>query len=266
MKVGYLGPEDSYSHLAAKTFRKDAELIPYPSFRRLFIALEEGECDYIAVPIENSLNGGVLQNIDLLQAYQNVIATEEITIKIDNRLITQKGAKKEDIKRIYSHQQALAQCERYLAENFPGAELIASPSTTAGLKFIVDGTVAGIVGSHVNVGGLYMSPQNVADEEINLTHFLLVERGSKKEGVHSDKVFFSATCRHKPGELTNLLLILRDGGLNMTKIESRPIKEKPGEYRFFIELDGDIADIKVQKVLSSVKSASNSFKLLGYYK
>ena len=107
-KIGYLGPEGSYSSLAAARLRPNAELKDYQSFPLVFASLVNGETDGIAVPIENSLNGGVLQNMDLLQATDGVYAAAEITIKIDHRLAYLKGADLRGITRIYSHGQALA--------------------------------------------------------------------------------------------------------------------------------------------------------------
>lgn len=264
MKIGYLGPEGSYSQLAAIKFRPAAQAVGYATFFALFSALDNGECDYIAVPIENTLQGGVLQNIDLMQN-NGVFAVEERVVQIDHRLAKVAGADNEDIKKIYSHPQALAQCALFLNENFPRAELIATSSTTAGLAEIKDGTEAAIVGAHITASGFELSKENIADEKLNFTHFLLVQKGGLPQGKSSQRVFFSATCRHRPGELFRLLSILKDGGLNMTKIESRPIKGKPGEYRFFIELEGDISDERTAEVLKNLRAAANSFKLLGAY-
>ncbi len=263
MTVGYLGPQGSYSQLAAQSFKKDADLRDYVNFSALFGALREGEVDYIAVPIENTLNGGVLQNIDLLQTTPGIIAVEECTVRIDHRLATLKGADLSQIKRIYSHRQALAQCGEYIARNFPRAELIASTSTAASYALIKDKTEAGIVGAHTKMEGFELSKENVADEKLNLTHFLLVKRGDISCVKHSKKIFFSATCNHRPGELLDLLALIRQ--MNMTKIESRPIKSKPGEYRFFIEIEGDVASQKTIQVLKTVENAARSFKILGCY-
>lgn len=263
--IGYLGPEGSYSELAANTFRPSAKKLAYGSFNLVMRALINGECDVIALPIENSLNGGVNQNIDLLQTTDGVIAFEECTVKIDHRLATLKGAENGGISRIYSHQQALAQCGEYLFEHFPEAELIATPSTAAGLEMLKSNSDACIVGAHTLRAGIVLSDENIADEKCNLTHFLLIKKGVAESNAHSRKIYFSATCRHEPGALFGLLSVIKDGGLNMTKIQSRPIKERPGEYRFFVEVDGDYADRNVKTVLDSVNSAANSFKLLGVY-
>ncbi len=263
MTVGYLGPQGSYSGLAALTFKKDAVLREYINFPGLFKGLSKGECDYIAVPIENTLNGGVLQNIDLLQTTPDVIAVKECVVKIDHRLATLKGADIKGIKRIYSHQQALAQCGEYIARRFPEAQLIATTSTAASYALIKDKTEAGIVGAHTRCEGFELSGENIADEKLNFTHFLLVQRGDISSVKSSEKIFFSATCNHKPGELLDLLALIRE--MNMTKIESRPIKSRPGEYRFFIEIEGDISDKNTIQVLKKVEAAAHSFKLLGCY-
>ncbi len=263
MTVGYLGPDGSYSRLAAETFKKDADFKEYPNFPKLFEGLVSGGCDYIAVPIENSLNGGVLQNIDLLQNTNGIIAAEECVIQIDHRLATMEGANLGEIRRIYSHSQALAQCAGYIARNFPNAELVATASTAASLAHIKSKTEAGIVGSHVRCAGFELSPQNIADVTPNLTHFLLVQRGDVTSVKSSKKIFFSATCNHKPGELLDLLALVRS--MNMTKIESRPIKGRPGEYRFFIEIEGDICSQTAIQVLKNVQNAARSFKILGCY-
>lgn len=263
MTVGYLGPEGSFSYLAAGKFLPEAQKRAYISFNLLFNALKVGECDYIAVPIENSLNGGVTQNIDLLQATEGIVAVEECAVQIDHRLATLKGADLFAIERIYSHQQALAQCSEYLAKNFPRAELIGSSSTAASFKLVKSSKEACIVGSHAAAEGFELSKENIADERTNRTRFLLIRRGEIEEGTHSQKIFFSAACRHKPGALYELLSLLQ--GLNMTKIESRPIKQKPGEYRFFIEVDGDIADENAIHILKTVQAEAYSFKILGCY-
>ena len=264
MTIGYLGPDGSFSRLAADSFRPQAQKRAYPSFRDLFEGLERGECDFIAAPIENSLNGGVLQNIDLLQSHADFFAFEQVAIKVDHRLALLKGADAARVTRIYSHQQAFAQCGEYLARNFPQAELIASPSTSAGLKLVRSKHEGAIVGSHVTDPRFDISPHNIADELSNVTSFLLIKKGGELP-QRSSKLFFSATCPHRPGALVDLIKPIKEHGFNMTKIESRPIRERPGEYRFFIETEGDSGDKKALAMLEAVKGASASFRLLGCY-
>ena len=264
-KVGYLGPEGSYSSLAAAAMCSDAKLVAYQSFPLAFASLTSGETDAIAVPIENSLNGGVLQNMDLLQSTEGIYAAQEQIIKIDHRLAFLRGADKNKIKRIYSHNQALEQCANYLFKNFPTAKLISTQSTAASLSFVTSEEDACIVGSHTAKEGFELSDENIADVTNNYTHFLLIKRGRVPANAHSRRIYFSVTSLNKSGALLSLLQRVYDHGLNMTKIESRPVKTAAEEYRFFIEIEGDYSQKEVKAALEAIKSISKSFKLLGAY-
>ena len=264
-KTGYLGPEGSYSHIAANALRPNDKLIAYASFPLVFSALVSGEVESIVIPIENTLNGGVLQNIDLLQSTQNIIAVEEKKVKIDHRLATLSGADIKGVKRVYSHRQALEQCAKFLAKNIPEAKLIESPSTAASLSSLKTEEDACIVGSHTVKKGVTLTKENIADEDNNFTYFLRVVRGNIADGAKSKRVYFSVTCNNKSGALLSLLQPIYSHGLNMTKIESRPIKDAPDEYAFFIEAEGNYSSPEMQGALSEIKSVANSFKLLGCY-
>lgn len=264
-KIGYLGPEGSYSSLAAARLRPNAVLKDYQSFPLVFASLVNGETDGIAVPIENSLNGGVLQNMDLLQATDGVYAAAETTIKIDHRLAYLNGADLRGITRIYSHSQALAQCADFLYENFPSASLIHTPLTAASLSMVKTLSDACIVGAHTEKAGFALSPENIADADNNHTRFLLIKRGEAPENARSQRIYFSVTSLNKSGALLSLLQIVSDHGLNMTKIESRPVKTAAEEYRFFIEIEGDYSSQEVKDALAHVRNSAKSFKLLGAY-
>lgn len=264
-RTGYLGPEGSYSHIAAQAMRPNDKLIAFSSFPLVFAALVSGGAESIVVPIENTLNGGVLQNIDLLQSTEDIIAVEEKRIKIDHRLATIHGADMKDIKRVYSHGQALGQCAKYLAENLPNAKLIETPSTAASLKLLKTEEDACIVGAHTWAEGITLSDKNIADEDNNFTHFLRIVRGAAEKDMQSGRVYFSVTCKNSPGALLSLLRPVYSHGLNMTKIESRPIKDAPDEYVFFIEAEGSYSSPGMQGAISEIKKAASSFKLLGCY-
>ena len=263
--AGYLGPEGTYSSIAVKKLLPNAEAVAYPSFFALFNALENGGADRIVLPIENTLNGAVTQNLDLLQEREGVYADAAYSVKVEHRLITLYGSDLKKVKNIYSHPQALAQCAKYLALNFPFARLHETASTADCINMIVSAEDAGIVGSHCAREGFALSDGSISDEENNYTQFLLVKRGSVPEDGKSDRIFFSVTCRHETGALVGLLDLLRKSGINMTKIESRPIKKMAGQFRFFIEIEGDYADPAVKKALNNLKQAALSFKLLGCY-
>lgn len=263
-KVGYLGPDGSYTRLAAMRLCGNARLVPYESFAQGFKKLKNAELDAIVIPIENALNGGVVQNIDLLQTSE-AVAVRECTVKIDHRLATLESADASKVKRIYSHQQALEQCGKYLAEHYPDAEFLPTFSTAAGLDKIVSEQDACIAGSHIIREGIKLSNECISDEKRNFTRFLLVRRGTVDADFKSGKIYFSLTCKNRVGALSALLAPIAVNGLNMTRIESRPIKDKPDEYRFFIETEGDYSSPEVRKTLDSVKAAANDFKLLGCY-
>ena len=265
LKTGYLGPEGTYSSLAANKLCADSRLIAYPSFFTLFAALKSGEVGAIVLPIENTLNGAVTQNLDLLQETEGVYAKAACAVKIEHRLITATGCDKSKIKRIYSHPQALAQCAKYLALNFPQAKLLETASTAESLDKIKSEEDACIAGAHCRRNGFELSEHSIYDEKKNYTQFLLVENGEPAKDAFSDRIFFTVTCRHKAGALADLLLILKENQINITEIESRPIKDKTGEFRFFMEAEGNYADPAVKSALEKLKAASHSFKLLGCY-
>lgn len=264
--TGYLGPKGTYSEIAAKKMCAGDEKVAYPSFYTLFAALSNGEINAAVIPIENTLNGAVTQNLDLLQAAENIHACAACALEIDHRLITLKGADKKEIRNIYSHAQALGQCAKYLAENFPAAQLFETPSTADCIGKIKNLSDAGIIGAHCLKEGFELSPYNISDEKNNFTQFLLLKRGAPEEDAVSDRIFFSVTCRHRVGALVELLTVLKDGGINMTEIESRPIKNRTGEFRFFMETEGDYSDLKVKAVLKKLAETAHSFKLIGCYK
>lgn len=264
MITGCLGPSGSYSYLAAKKMTPSHSIALYDSFPLVFRALTSGEVDCAVIPIENSLNGEVTQNIDLLQETDAVVAVEECAINIEHRLATLKKDAR-NIKRVYSHRQALDQCAAYLFRHFPSAQLIATASTSAGLDMIKSEEDAGIVGAHMKREGIFLSDENISDYSENHTRFLKVVRGAIDKDMRTDKIYFSVTCPNVSGGLIKLLQRIAEHGLNMTKLQSRPIKDARDEFRFFIEAEGDISRAEVRRAIDDVASAALSFRLLGAY-
>ena len=278
MKIAYLGPEGSYSHLAAQEFLKGEvapaggwnECVPFRNFPEVLGAVASGKVDAAAVPIENSLQGGVSQNLDLLQEANGLYAVKEYILRIDHRLIYKAGVKIEEIGRVYSHRQALDQCSEFLSTRMPFAALRETESTAFGLTRATEdesGKSAAIAGAHAENlrKGFVVGEECLSDEKNNFTHFLLVKKGEGEMPKNSDRVFFTAVCPHRPGSLLELLSIIASYGVNMTKIESRPVKNRPGEYRFFIEADCDVASEKAKALLGEVKEKTLECKLLGAY-
>ena len=281
MKIAFLGPEESYSHLAAKEFLKIEETgsksainwdecIPFRNFPEVLSAVENGRVDAAAIPIENSIQGGVSQNLDLLQAAEDLYAVKELVLRIDHRLIYKEGIKPSEIGRVYSHRQALDQCAEYLSKEMPFASLRETESTGFGVSRAMDdetGKSAAIAGAHTENlrEGFVMSEESISDEKNNYTHFLLIKKGKECLPENSDRIFFSAICPHKPGSLLKLLQLIAGFGVNMTKIESRPVKDRPGDYSFFIEADCNISSNEVQTMLLEIERNTLECKLLGAY-
>ena len=262
--IGYLGPEGSYSQLAAQKLSR-GDIIPYPSFCALIAALEQGETDGIVLPVENSLNGGVMQNLDLLQEAEGLIAVKEVIVPIEHRLLTLKDADRCGITTIYSHSQALGQCAKYIHSHFPDAKLVPTPSTAACVERVRTTADAGIVGAQFSAEGYKLWPECISDEQSNCTQFLYVVKGSPDPSVHSGKIFLCLTCAHRPGALLEVLAVFAREEINMTKIESRPIKDRVGEYRFFIEIEADYSSPEIQSAMNSLRDICNSIKILGCY-
>lgn len=277
MKIAYLGPEGSYSHLAAQKFlaieaTSDTlnDCIPFRNFPEVFAAVKSGKVDAAALPIENTLQGGVLQNLDLMQISDGLYAVKQLVLRIDHRLAYKAGVKISEIGRVYSHRQALDQCATFLSKNMPFCALRETESTGFGLVKAAEdetGKSAAIVGAHVTnlAKGFVLSEDSISDEKQNFTHFLLVKKGENVLPKESERVFFSAVCPHEPGSLLGLLQIIEKYGINMTRIESRPVKNRPGEYRFFIEADCNISSSVVKEMLAEIQAKTLETKLLGAY-
>lgn len=264
-KVAYLGPEGSYSMLAAQKLCPQAQGVPCKSFFSAVEKLRKGEVGSAVLPVENTLQGAVTQNLDLLYAAPSLFAVREYVLPIEHRLIAREGTRLEEVRRVYSHPQAILQCGKFLSGVLSRAATIETSSTAESLTHIREAGDAGIVGSHVRAAGFCFLGENIADEKKNFTHFLLVKKGREHLPASSSHVYFAATCPHEPGALLKMLQILSVYDLNMTKIESRPIKNSPGTYCFFIEFKGDVADRHVCAALDRLEEYTDGFKLIGCY-
>ncbi len=269
MKIGCLGPAGSYSEVAAAKLSPEAEVVLFRNFPAVVAALKEDRVDEIALPIENTIQGGVLQNMDLLADEPDLFAVREYTLPIEHRLVYRRGASPADIAKIYSHPQALGQCSVFLSEKLPHAQPVPVESTAEGLSYIREKNEAAIVGAHACRGleerGLEVYPENIADEKKNFTCFELVKKGAQWLNRPTEHVYFVAKLLHRPGSLYRLLGVINSYGLNMTKIESRPIKDTPGEYRFFIEVEGNYLSPEMERALADMRKICQDFKLLGCY-
>ena len=262
MKVSCLGPEGSYSELAARQLCPDYDVLLCKDFYDVVDCLVAGRSDYAVLPIQNSIQGGVSINLELLSEY-DVLAIQSLFLKIDHRLATLQGVALSDIKKVYSHEQAIGQCSKYLAEKLPSAKCLFASSTAESLSKL-DHETAGIVGAHIKKEGVVLSGENIANEKNNRTQFVLMER---KTGLpqKSSALFFVAVTEHVPGALLSLLQVFSAHRVNLTRIESRPVADMSGCCSFFIEISGDIADANISSAIADAKKLCKKFKLLGAY-
>ena len=191
--VACLGPAGSYSELAARRLCPEKEIMLCANFPAVFAAVTGGAADAGVIPIENSIQGGVLQNLDLLET-QDVCAAQQTLIRIDHRLAMLEGVQLSEIRRVYSHEQAIGQCSEFLSTHLPQAECIFTDSTAKSLS-LLDGHSAGIVGAHVAKAGVVLSEENIANEKNNFTQFFLIRRRAEGLPDHGHTVFFCRRVR-----------------------------------------------------------------------
>lgn len=259
------GVEGSYSMQAACEMFKDCKLQYQKSFADVFEEISEGKADYGVIPIENSNAGSVNEVYDLLSHYGLYIAKAK-QYKIKHCLIALPGAKKEDIKVVYSHSQALYQSKNYIHKN--GWKTVDKRNTALAAEKISkqnDHTKAAIASqSAAKLYGLEIIETNIQDEDYNFTRFIAIS----KDNVitqKANKLSLVAVLEHKEGSLLQLLNIIASYNVNMTKLESRPIPGSSFEFLFYFDVTGNINDIDIQSMLFDIYEYSKSVIFLGGY-
>ncbi|WP_342597028.1 prephenate dehydratase [Cyanobacterium aponinum UTEX 3222] len=270
--IAYLGPEGTYSEVATLYYSRllkeihniESELIPIPSISQTLHALAQGKADIAVVPIENSIEGTVAITLDTLWQLDGLYIRKGLTIPIIHNLLS-RGRSLKGIKTIYSHPQALAQCQKWLEKNLPQARLIPTNSTTEALHHLNQEPTSGAISSS-RAAQLYDLPikaKNINDYPDNCTRFWVVDRIGKTRGNHVSVGFaFEANI---PGVLVKPLEIFAQKQINLTKIESRPTKRCLGEYLFFLDLQGDSDGKPIQEALKELEKVTKTVKILGSY-
>jgi len=274
--MAYLGPRGTFCEEAALRYTDQTswELLPYAAIEQVFAAVHHGEADSGIVPIENSCEGSVNQTMDLLAYEYDLKISGEIILPINHNLLAKPGVKLDEISRILSHPQALAQCRRYLAAHFEALELVDVASTADAAR-----RVAGSDGSWAAIGttaaawayGLEILSSGIQDRQNNETRFIALSSDCKPDNLSGDSSGFYKTSlllylMNKPGALFQALEQFYLYEINLTKIESRPAQTRIGEYLFFIDIEGHKSDQRVQNALSGLKSITHEIRVLGSYK
>lgn len=263
MKIGVLGPEGSYSKIAAKSWSSSADLVYFRDFEDVLLAVENGNLDAGIVPLENSLEGAVGLTMDLLLRLQ-VKIVGEVNTPIRHCLV---GQGNHEVKVILSHPQALAQCRQYIRQHFPLAEIKTTGSTSHAAKLAQEfPEMAAIAGAEAaDIYGLKILARDIQDGLDNITRFVVVGR-EIPSSTGRDKTSLAVYLqRDMPGALYNILKEFAKRNINLTRIESRPSRKYLGDYYFFIDLEGHVNDIQVTEALSGIKGKSMVVKVLGSY-
>ena len=268
-RVVFQGVEGAYSQQALQQFfGAGAKNYHVETWRDAMEAIAGGEADYAVLPIENSSAGIVSENFDLLEEYDHCIIGEQI-IKIDHCLIALKGASLSDITDVYSHPQALMQCSRYLEEH-GGWEKHSLKNTAGSAKKVRDdgkkNKAAIAARITADIYDLSVLAEGIQDNRSNSTKFIIVT-GKKEFRRDAQKisVCFEIPDDNESGSLYRTLSHLIYNNLNMIKIESRPMRDKTWEYRFFIDIEGNLTDGAVQSALSGLEGATVNLRVLGNY-
>ncbi len=267
--LAYLGPEGTFSHQAAMEWSKgNDELIPFVTISDLIMAVSDGRADRGIVPIENSIDGGINATLDTLAFDADVYITGEYVLHIGQNLLVKHGAKKEDIKVISSISPAIGQCRKIINSDFCGVEINYTNSSAASAKLAEqsDGSVA-CIGSAAaaKIYGLDILIPDCGDEKNNFTRFIIIEKNKLRTVTDCDKTSFAFALKNEPGSLYEALRLLAEHKINMTKIESRPIKTQLGTYVFFIDIDGNIDNATIYFALDKLRRSTDFFKFLGSY-
>lgn len=265
MKVAFLGPKATFSHLATmQQFGLSAELSPERSIPAVFEAVEKGEAYYGVVPVENSTEGMISHTLDMFME-SDLKINAEVLLEVSHFLLSRTG-RFEDVKKVYSHPQPLAQCRKWLAENLPNVPLVDVASTTLAAQIVGEDYTAAAIASEyaASMYNLKVVKARIEDQVNNFTRFLVIGRKvAEKSGDDKTSLMFSV--RDEPGILHRMLEPFAKRGINLSKIESRPMKRKAWEYIFYLDFSGHITDPEITDAVSELSECCQFVKVLGSY-
>ncbi len=241
MRIAIQGEAGSFSHQAALLFAPDAEIAPCKRAAEAFAELREGTCDAIALPLENTLAGSVVEHYDLLLGAP-IHIEREILVRIEHALIGIPGSTESTIRRAYSHPVALAQCRNYLAAH-PEIEPVPFYDTAGAVKQLIElrdrhaAAIAGALAAEI-YGGIILTSR-IEDDPANFTRFLLLRPGAPAPNAcppHGPaKLSMAFSAQHRPGALVAALQVLAEADANLTKVQTRPVHGHPWRYTFYVD-------------------------------
>jgi chorismate mutase/prephenate dehydratase len=265
--VACQGVEGAYSQIAADRMFHSPNIMYFGNFEGVFAAVDKGLCKYGVLPVENSTAGSVNKIYDLMMKY-NFYIVKGLRLKIDHNLLVNPGVKKSDIKEIFSHEQAIAQCSEYLKQFPADVKITVCENTALAAKMVAQSgrTDAAALSSRfcAELYGLKMLEKAVQDRDNNYTRFICI---SKELQIlpGADKTSVMMVIGHKPGELYKILSKFYMLGINLTKLESRPISERDFEFMFYFDLETSVYSDKFIHLMSELNERCEEFKYLGSY-
>lgn len=263
--IAYLGPEATHSHLAALNhFRHSGRFVPYRNIAEIFAEVERGGCQYGVVPVENSIEGAVNHTLDLLFESEVTITAEHYQT-ISHDLLSVWGTL-DQVEVVYSHPQPFAQCRSWLQRNLPDAVLEECSSTAQAARKAAENPKSAAIASTraAQVYGLRVVESKIEDSSRNETRFLVIGR-EEQPPTGNDMTSVMFVTSHVPGALFATLEPVADAGLNMVKLESRPTKRENWSYFFMMDIEGHKDDVRIKRVLATMKELCLYLKVLGSY-
>ncbi|WP_038057164.1 prephenate dehydratase [Thermodesulfobacterium hydrogeniphilum] len=265
IKVAYLGPEATFSHIAALNhFGTSAELLPVETILDIFEEVSSERVNFGVVPIENSIEGVVATTLDAIYEY-GLKVCGEIYESISHHLMNQTG-KLEDIKKVLSHPQAIAQCRKWLRKKLPSVPVETVPSTAFAAKWAAVDEKVGAIASLMaaKLYHLQIVAKNIEDIKGNCTRFWIIGKQEMKP-TGNDKTSLLFSVADRPGALFAVLKCFAEKGINLTKIESRPSKNEPWKYIFFLDCEGHIKDENIKACIEEIQNYCLQVVWLGSY-
>jgi len=266
MRIAYQGEPGAYSEAAALRFKASADLLPQETFEAVFAAVDEGAATHGILPIENTTYGSIHRNYDLLLQHELPIVGE-VTLPIVHNLLALEGTTREQLRRVYSHPQGLAQCERFL-RTLDQVELVPTYDTAGSAKMIQDGQLrdTGAIASAraAEVFKLSILEAGVQDFAANTTRFLLIGRDAAPLDT-ANKTTIVFTVSNDAGALFKALSVFALRDIDLTKLESRPIPDRPFEYLFYADLSATREDLPCARALMHLAEFCPLLRTLGSY-
>jgi prephenate dehydratase len=266
MKIAYQGEPGAFSEAASRLVSADAALVPCKSFEDVFATVEQGPAGYGVLPIENSIGGSIHRNYDLL-IENHLPIVGEVEVPVVHHLLALPGTSMAAIRKIYSHPQALAQCERFL-RTLTGVEIVATYDTAGSAKMVADGKLAdtaAIASARAGeIFGLAPLASSVQDFDDNITRFIVIGRRPLSDSP-PDKTTIVFSLPNEPGSLFKALSAFALRRVDLTKLESRPIPGRPWEYLFYADLAAARDELPCQRALANLAEFAPMLRTLGSY-